>query len=254
MGNSNNKPEKQSKEDYLKNSPAILKINKLYEDVSKIEYENDLIYFARWQYYEPMGMDFSDRFELDKEAYIKTYHENGVHDYKAPFNETILIKKLIKNLEKAEHPYIQEYVEFLSKKLNTQNATQTDEQQNSIESSVKYWLSFLEHEHPRKHKIPLNESDYNKLVQWTIYYFENNKPPTIKNPIQFYNCQRSELLVAMKRIYKEILPNSTFAPNYLEFIVSCFSDLKGYNLDNIIKTKEPQYFDDLYKGIKRKTQ
>lgn len=124
----------------------------------------------------------------------------------------------------------------------------------AISNSVKYWLSFLIHVHPRKHKIPLDESDYNNLVQWTIYYFENKKPPTIKTPIRFYSCQKSELFVAMKKIYKEILPNSTFAANYFEFIVSCFADLKGYKPENIIKSREPQYFTDLYNGIERETQ
>jgi hypothetical protein len=69
-------------------------------------------YFEHWQPFLPASMSHEDRFELDTEAYKKTYFGTP-HQHDAPFKEGVLLKRLIKNLKPAKHPAHVSYRDYL---------------------------------------------------------------------------------------------------------------------------------------------
>lgn len=71
-----------------------------------------------WQYVEPASMELEDRYDVDKEAYLKTFFD-PVHDHEAKFDERLLIERLITNLQKAKHVYFIQYRKLLEDKLKT---------------------------------------------------------------------------------------------------------------------------------------
>lgn len=101
------------------NFPAIFE-NKLMKTLGTDSYR----YFEKdafkcledWQYYEPISIAFEDRYDLDKEAYLKTFFDpEHLHD--VPFDEKILIERLIKNLKPAKHPVFIDYKKYLENLL-----------------------------------------------------------------------------------------------------------------------------------------
>lgn len=84
-----------------------------------------------WQYLEPESLDLNHRFELDKEAYIKTFFDPELDTIKAiDYKESTLIGLLLKKLNNAEHPYFTEYRMYLEKLLlglNTRTPPQMEQ-------------------------------------------------------------------------------------------------------------------------------
>lgn len=79
------------------------------------QYEIEFFRFAQsWQYYESASLKPDERFDIDKEAYIKTFFESP-HITSAKFDEKRLLDLLIINIEKAKatHPVWLEYLDFL---------------------------------------------------------------------------------------------------------------------------------------------
>jgi len=71
-------------------------------------------YIEEWQYWEPRSLEFADRFEFDKEAYLEQYFPPE-HLGADTYDESILLERLISNLAAAKHPYWIGYREFLKK-------------------------------------------------------------------------------------------------------------------------------------------
>jgi hypothetical protein len=113
-------------ERYLKNSPVaiaekimqpLVKLEKMLKSGSYQDWEHDKKKCLEgWQYLEPAAIRFEDRYDLDKEAYIKQYFDPA-HYHEIKFNESLLLERLIKNLQRAKHPVFIEYRMFLEKQL-----------------------------------------------------------------------------------------------------------------------------------------
>jgi hypothetical protein len=73
-------------------------------------------YFDHWQEYQPASMRHEDRFECDTEAYKKTYFGTP-HLHNALFDEGVLLRRLIQNLEPAKHPAHVSYRDYLKARL-----------------------------------------------------------------------------------------------------------------------------------------
>lgn len=73
--------------------------------------------FEGWQYYQPVWMENDNRFDYDREAYLKTFFDPA-HSHDTPYSETALLERLINNLEKAKHPVFKDYKQYLQQLLN----------------------------------------------------------------------------------------------------------------------------------------
>lgn len=104
---------------------AINKTKEILESDSFQLFEEECLeFFEKWQYFEPASTEHEDRFELDKEAYKKTFFE-GPHILSIEYNETDLVKLLLTNLQKVKHPILISYREFLKNKLSAPQQTET---------------------------------------------------------------------------------------------------------------------------------
>ena len=88
--------------------------------------EDQLTCLEKWQYWEPASTSNDVRFELDVEAYKKAFFNTPhIHDLK--YDEKLLLKLLIRNLEKAKHPAFIEYREYLGNKIKSPKPKQVKE-------------------------------------------------------------------------------------------------------------------------------
>ena len=110
----------------------MMRLQKQLESGSFQDYEVDRRKCLEgWQYVEPAAQSPENRYDLDKEAYIKHYFDPAhIHDTK--FDEAILIERLIKNLQAAKHPVFIEYRMFLESKLNAGKSMEQDQQTEDI--------------------------------------------------------------------------------------------------------------------------
>ena len=82
-------------------------------------FENDrLTCLAKWQYYESIDLTNEDRYELDKEAYIRTFF-NNIYNTTHEFDETTCIVFLLNQMKDVKHPIFLQYLKYLEKLLIT---------------------------------------------------------------------------------------------------------------------------------------
>lgn len=81
-------------------------------------FENDRqTCLADWQYYESIDLTNNERFELDKEAYIKAFFD-GDYGTESVYKEDIFIQILINQIKEPKHPIFIEYLDYLKLRKN----------------------------------------------------------------------------------------------------------------------------------------
>ncbi|MGZ3863814.1 MAG: hypothetical protein ACXVPN_01725 [Bacteroidia bacterium] len=85
-------------------------------DSFKVYEEDQRKYLEGWQFFEPADLSPENRYASDKEAYVNTYYKTK-HLHGLPFDENMLLEKLISNLRKAKHPVFIEYRKYLKRML-----------------------------------------------------------------------------------------------------------------------------------------
>ncbi len=116
----------------------------------------------------------------------------------------------------------------------------------TMRQKVEDAFSFMQNTDPRKHKLILNETDFDKLVNWVTYYFENDfKLPEINKPIQKVNTDKGNVVYTFKRFFKQEHPVKTRPDSLFELIKACFYEYRDDKIKNYKKQKEPQYYKDL---------
>ena len=90
-----------------------------------------------------------------------------------------------------------------NKSIDNQQKPQPPE--NSTLKKIELHFGFFQNKCPRKHKIILKETDFKKLIEWTVYYYENSfKIPEIKEPIKVVNTNKTYVQLAFRYLFKEI--------------------------------------------------
>lgn len=104
-------------------------------------------------------------------------------------------------------------------------------------------FNFLLKVDSRKHQQSLSQSDFNNLMIWIKYYFDNElKLPNIDKPIQKFNTNQGNIVYSFIEIYDILKPNSTRPDSLFELIKMSFEQLKNAKISNLKKTKKPQYY------------
>lgn len=110
-------------------------------------------------------------------------------------------------------------------------------------------FEFMLEKDPRKHKVILDESDYNKLINWVTYYFDNNFSLPNTDPITKVNTSKGNVIFTFLKVFRELHPNKTKPNSLFELIKICFKEYRNDNIDNYKKQKEPQYYKHLIKEV-----
>jgi len=140
-------------------------------------------------------------------------------------------------------PLFQEY--FKTSTIQLKETKKPKLSENSLHQKIEDTFKFMQFDDDRKHEVILNETDYGNLIEWVLFYFENNfKLPEIKNPIKIINTSKGNVIYTFKLIFKELHPSKTRPDSLFELIKLCFYEYRDDNINNFKKQKEPQYYND----------
>lgn len=96
--------------------------------------------------------------------------------------------------------------------------------ETDLSERIKKHFGFFNRNCPRKHKQILNDTDFEKLIEWTIWYFENDfKVPEILEPIKVVNTNKTFVQLAFKYLFKELHKSSPYPETLFEFYQSAFT-------------------------------
>jgi hypothetical protein len=112
------------------------------------------------------------------------------------------------------------------------------ESETELTETVKKHFNFFSKDCPRKGKQILKDTDFDKLINWTIYYYENDlKIPDINDPIKVINTNMTYVILAFRYLFKEIYPLRTFPNSLFEFFTKAFKPYSEYKKSNFDKAK-----------------
>ena len=104
----------------------------------------------------------------------------------------------------------------------------------------------MQHNDPRKHKGILNDNDYDTLIKWVSYYFENDFTlPAIDTSVKVINTNKGNVVYTFIKIFKDLHPTKTRPDSLFELIKLCFYAYRNDSITNYKKQKEPQFYSHL---------
>ena len=104
----------------------------------------------------------------------------------------------------------------------------------------------IQFDDPRKHKKILSDNDFNNLIKWITFYFENNLIlPEIDQPISEINTNKGNVIYALKSFFKKEYRSSFYPKTLFELYKSCFIPYKDDKIKNFLKRSEPKYYKEL---------
>lgn len=261
--------ESQAKSDYLKldfYSELISAIDSLIDKINlkAINLKNELSMLSEKDldnYY----------YNLNEE---KTYKENQLNDIQRWYDDSGIDYTLEKPnpnpvKSKSDLIYLKEEATRAKnakniKELNTATSDLLVENEVlgtpfDIEKMIKDAFAFTRKEDPRNKKIALTEDDFNNLVKWVTYYFENGyEVPDINNSITGNGIKVTHIRYTFKILFDDfkeemskrgnLKQNMRKRKNLSALASKCFLQLKHDPIDAISKTKEPKNYVDYKKN------
>ena len=110
------------------------------------------------------------------------------------------------------------------------------------------WMTGID---PRKHKVILNEPDFNRLLDWITYYFEHDfSLPEVSAPIKSINTNKGNVVYTFMKFFKDEYPSHTRPDSLFELIKCCFHEYREDKIENLKKTKEPPHYSELIRKNK----
>lgn len=166
---------------------------------------------------------------------VKTNLENPLLEKNAKINRHLFnrlegVKLLLQNV----------------KALPPQQKKEAESQINTLKNEIETAFSFMQHNDPRKHRRIISDDDFDSLMKWITYYFENNFTiPEIDKPIKFINTNKGNVVYTFIKIFKDLHPTKTRPDSLFELIKLCFYDYRNDNISNYKKQKKPQFYSQL---------
>lgn len=188
-----------------------------------------------------------------KKDYLLTdtsrHHSSVIKRYGIEFDRDTALRPIrYKNYFQLIEPLKQAYDIIKTNSPQELNAPESGSKEISLREKIEEAFGFMLHVDPRKHKIILEEDDFNKLINWILYYFENDfKLPKIDKPIQKVNTNKGNVIYTFLKFYKDQHPTKTRPYSLYNFIKACFYEYRDDNIENYKKQKMPQFYQDLIK-------
>lgn len=123
---------------------------------------------------------------------------------------------------------------------------ESEPQISTVSNDIESAFSFMQQNDPRKHKRIISDDDFDSLMKWITYYFENDfNIPEIDKPIKVINTNKGNVVYTFIKIFKDLHPTKTRPDSLFELIKLCFYDYRNDNISNYKKQKEPQFYSQL---------
>jgi len=140
------------------------------------------------------------------EQHKDTFFKQRMETYPESYTETEKIKLELEDLEKltinkTDYKILkQRYKDFLLNEIKEKKETpQPQEAETPLSEIIKLHFNFFSERCPRGHKQILKDADFDKLINWTVYYFENKYcVPKITEPIKKVNTNKTFVQLAFK--------------------------------------------------------
>ncbi len=120
---------------------------------------------------------------------------------------------------------------------------------DDIAERVMKHFDFFQKKCPRRHRIILSETDFDKLIGWTISFYRNEfEVPEINEPIQKVDTNRTYVRLAFKYLFKVFYPSHTIYPDSLfTFYTKAFHEYRDEKKTDFIKVARKQKVRELMK-------
>jgi len=187
------------------------------------------------------------------EQHKETFFNQRMATYKDSYTlaekiklELVALEKL--TINKTDYQILKDrYIDYLNtirpKPIAKKIKPELDE--NNLSEKIKKHFGFLLRNCPRKGKpILSNENDFNKLIEWTTYFYEHNfEVPEISNPINSVNTNKYITQLAFHILFDELRKagfhnQRTKAKTLFNLWESSFLDYKGDKESNFWKVKK----------------
>src|SRR5690554_4116723 len=203
-------------------------IQKRYYDLTgknlELEYNNG-INLAEWLIFK-YGQHYISHPRLDNLAKLNEFQgirEMEVGQRLFATNRLMLLTKIYFN---ALNETLKTEVAPILKALPPQQneKPKPEPKETELSERIKKHFGFFNRNCPRKHKQILNDTDFEKLTEWTICYFENDfKVPEISEPIKVVNTNKTFVQLAFKYLFKELHKSSPYPETLFDFYQSAFN-------------------------------
>lgn len=130
----------------------------------------------------------------------------------------------------------------LSQKPELSLIANDKESDTALQTKIKLHFDFFQKDCRRRHKQILKDEDFEKLINWTILFFENDfKVPKIDAPIERVQTNKTDVQGAFKALFKKLHPSDTYPISLFEFYKNAFKQYandKKSNFDRARTTNE----------------
>ena len=173
---------------------------------------------------------------------------SGLYGFKLYFDDITSIKEA---LQAAYNILLEELRNETLSELNKQpeQPSLPEKEVIDLKSQIEQKLWFMQKADPRRHGTILNETDFNRLIEWVTYFFNNDFTlPEINNPIITVNTAKGNVIYSFILLFDELHPTATRPDSLFGLIIKCFHEYREDEIVNLKKsTSKPQYYDILTK-------
>lgn len=193
-------------------------------------------YQSHWEFFKSVNPKADEIFFVELQINnLDKRIKKGLKEIDFANDRTDTIESNLNDTKRQNFFFNKEYKEFLKAKLKELKAFTTltpqqsekqkpEPKETELSESIKKHFGFLNKNCPRKHKQILNDADFDKLIKWTISYFENGfEVPEILEPIKVVNTNKTFVQLAFKYLFKELHTNSPYPKTLFEFYQSAFT-------------------------------
>jgi len=113
---------------------------------------------------------------------------------------------------------------YVSFKSPPEQSEKQKSDESDLSEKIKKHFGFFNRNCPRKHKQILNGADFEKLIEWAIWYYKNEFiVPEISEPIKVVNTNKTYVQLAFKYLFKELHKSSPYPETLFEFYQGAFA-------------------------------
>ena len=143
-------------------------------------------------------------------------------------------------------------LEFHLKRIQLDNGDDLKEdsliEDSRIKDNIKEAFKFMLNTDPRTNEHILSVLDYEKLISWVTFYFTNDfTVPKISKPIKSVNTAKGNVIYTFLLFFKTEYPGYVRPDSLFELIKACFYPFRNDKIDNMRKTRKPQYYEKVNK-------
>ncbi|WP_299713797.1 hypothetical protein [uncultured Tenacibaculum sp.] len=163
----------------------------------------------------------------------------------------ITAKKQLIEPQLKMHDNLKKNIDDIEEKINEKFSNNSDQPiQNDLKKQIEDYYKFFLEEDDNKKLQRLSDSDFEKFVDWLVYFYENDcETPSIDYPITNINTNVGLVRFSLMDFYKNVMALGIYTEALFDFYRHAFYPYRNDKTDTIKKNKVLRE----YRMIVRKT-